>query len=559
VTLPVNSSSTNTFTVTNGGVDPLTWTYSNSSSWINVQTTPQPVAGGSLQTVSFQVNSTGLAIGTYTGLVTVDAAGASGTPKTVVVTLEVQTSGSWNGTLDDYEGTMAGGYYNWGSLGYTNQSTTTFEGTHAMQLSLSGAASEGFGGILASVRDLTGYNTIRFRILNDTGVNKILRLRLKDNVAAGSSVYETGDITVASSSSWQTVEVPISSISNYISGTANGLDLASIAEYILAFNSQNPGTIYADYINAVMTTPAGAPRDLALIKSGNNAILSWQAPQAGAPATEYRIYRSTTSSNIVQPGNLLGTVSPSTLTYTNTGAVSTPDDYYYMVTAYSAPTEGPPSHAAYLLKTQLTLAPGAISNMYWCSIPYGTPYHKAIDMVNDINGSNTPGSSGTVIEIGRFDTATGLLETLTWYGDTWWDTTTGDSQGFSIVTGESYYVALVDSAYWIAAGQNNLDFSFDLAPVGTNMFWVSLPYNGDYTNARSIVEHMNQGLAVADYAVVEIGRYNPNGVGNEALTWYGDTWWDTVTGDDQGFAFNPGEGYYISVVNQLNNWVPRRK
>ena len=48
-----------------------------------------PVSGTGAGAISASVNTAGLAAGTYTGTVTVTAAGATGSPKTIAVTLTV--------------------------------------------------------------------------------------------------------------------------------------------------------------------------------------------------------------------------------------------------------------------------------------------------------------------------------------------------------------------------------------------------------------------------------------------------------------------------------------
>jgi len=300
------------------------------------------------------------------------------------------------------------------------------------------------------------------------------------------------------------------------------------------------------------------PRNLMAAKSGNDVILTWSAPAAGEPAGGgYHVYRGTSPSDI---GVRVGAdVLSGTLTVTDPGAIATPDSYYYVVRAYSGATESGPSNVGYLLKSNFTPAADAVSNMYWISIPYYSPYQRARDIANDINGARVPGNPGTCVEVGKFDPATGATETLTWYGDAWFDTVSADDQGFRITTGESYYVGITGNVSWISAGSDNPAFQFNLLPGGTNMYWISLPYHANYTNVRAIMDHINDGLTPENYRSIEIGKFNPQTGATETLTWYGDAWFDTITSNDQGFSFAPGEGYYISVPLPLNSWQPRRR
>ena len=71
--------------VSNTGGGTLNWTVSDNQTWLSVS----PVSGTGAAALSVSTNTAGLAAGTYTGTVTVTAAGATGSPKTVAVTLTV--------------------------------------------------------------------------------------------------------------------------------------------------------------------------------------------------------------------------------------------------------------------------------------------------------------------------------------------------------------------------------------------------------------------------------------------------------------------------------------
>jgi glucose/arabinose dehydrogenase len=77
-----------TVTVSNSGGGTLDFTTSDDASWLSVT----PAAGSAPKDVSVAVDTTGLASGTYTANVTVDSAGASGSPKVIPVTLTVSAA-----------------------------------------------------------------------------------------------------------------------------------------------------------------------------------------------------------------------------------------------------------------------------------------------------------------------------------------------------------------------------------------------------------------------------------------------------------------------------------
>jgi hypothetical protein len=73
------------FTVSNTGFGTLTFTATSDSPWLSVN----PGTGTAPQAVQASANITGLAVGTYTGHITVSAAGVQGSPATVTVNLTV--------------------------------------------------------------------------------------------------------------------------------------------------------------------------------------------------------------------------------------------------------------------------------------------------------------------------------------------------------------------------------------------------------------------------------------------------------------------------------------
>jgi len=72
--------------ITNAGAGALTWTASSRDYWLSVS----PASGNAPGTLSVSINPTNLAAGTYTSAIQITAAGASGSPASLAVTLTVQ-------------------------------------------------------------------------------------------------------------------------------------------------------------------------------------------------------------------------------------------------------------------------------------------------------------------------------------------------------------------------------------------------------------------------------------------------------------------------------------
>ncbi|HZN92349.1 MAG TPA: S8 family serine peptidase, partial [Myxococcales bacterium] len=74
-------------TVGNSGGGSLTWSASDNASWLTLSAT----GGTAPSSTTLSVNTSGLAAGTYTGAITISAAGATNSPVSVPVTLAVST------------------------------------------------------------------------------------------------------------------------------------------------------------------------------------------------------------------------------------------------------------------------------------------------------------------------------------------------------------------------------------------------------------------------------------------------------------------------------------
>src|SRR5439155_1532046 len=78
-----SSPAAKTLAVSNTGGGSMDWTASDGAAWLSVS----PTSGTNAGTITVTPSTTGLAAGTYTTDVTVTASGATGSPKTIPVTL----------------------------------------------------------------------------------------------------------------------------------------------------------------------------------------------------------------------------------------------------------------------------------------------------------------------------------------------------------------------------------------------------------------------------------------------------------------------------------------
>src|SRR5262249_6785900 len=72
-----------TVSVANTGGQTLTYTASDDASWLSLS----PTSGTAPKDISASIDTTGLSAGTYTATITITAPGATGSPKTIPVTL----------------------------------------------------------------------------------------------------------------------------------------------------------------------------------------------------------------------------------------------------------------------------------------------------------------------------------------------------------------------------------------------------------------------------------------------------------------------------------------
>jgi hypothetical protein len=113
--------------VTNGGTGSLSWTASANQPWLTVA----PASGTAPSTTAVTASVAGLAAGTYTGAVTITAAGASGSPRSIGVTFTVAGAAPPDTTPPTVTLTAPAG-------GATVSGTTTLSATAADDVGVAG-------------------------------------------------------------------------------------------------------------------------------------------------------------------------------------------------------------------------------------------------------------------------------------------------------------------------------------------------------------------------------------------------------------------------------------
>ncbi len=97
------------FTVRNAGIGTLSYTLSDTASWLSLS----PTAGtstGEADPIAVTFNSSGLAAGTYLAMITVTGAGATGSPRTIGVSLTISSPPQFQISRGALEAVVAHGY-----------------------------------------------------------------------------------------------------------------------------------------------------------------------------------------------------------------------------------------------------------------------------------------------------------------------------------------------------------------------------------------------------------------------------------------------------------------
>jgi len=299
------------------------------------------------------------------------------------------------------------------------------------------------------------------------------------------------------------------------------------------------------------------PLNLISTKSGNNAILTWTAPASGEPTGGYRVFRGISPTTITT--QIGSDVAAGTHTLTDTGAVTTPDSYYYVVKAFSGSTVSGPSNVAYLIKQHFIYNDPStnLANKHWVSIPYKTTYASINDILIDINGQASAGvpNGFPITSIVRRNPTTQLYESATYNDVLGWLIDPGPNAA-PIVTGEGYEVTVDRTCTVTFAGAHDPNFSFNLAYNGAdhgNKHWISIPYMSTYADGQVLVNSVNAGNTVPGTAN-SIVRWNPTTQQFESVSYNDVLGWLNDPGPN-AFPIITGEAFEVTI-NASTTWKP---
>ncbi|MDI6731200.1 MAG: IPT/TIG domain-containing protein [Candidatus Margulisbacteria bacterium] len=192
-------------------------------------------------------------------------------------------------------------------------------------------------------------------------------------------------------------------------------------------------------------------------------------------------------------------------------------------------------------------------NVFWISLPYINSYYTASGLASAINTALGEGadSGNKVTIIGRWDGETQSYEDYVYYAGLGW----GGSD-FALVTGEAVYVNIAADINMTLTGYHDPSYAFNINydPSRGNIHWISLPYEGNYTDATSIIADVNAAMGYSPTSgdiVSIIGRWNGSTQSYEDYVYYAGLGWGGTS-----FTFISGEGYYINTAATISNWQP---
>lgn len=298
----------------------------------------------------------------------------------------------------------------------------------------------------------------------------------------------------------------------------------------------------------LLAPPPTAVPGLTAAKSGSNVVLRWSPVNTDSignsftPA-RYNVYRGAAPDFLPDTAGKTNRIGTATGTsYTDAGAVSSPADYYYRVTAESESGRESYGLSALGIKaTQSYAFQAGQQNVYWISIPYLSGMPDAQTLVNDLNRGPFP---GPVRRIQRLDPATQSVQSLEFQYGAW----VGDN--FPIAAGEAYAVTLSANLSTPLVGAHNpsLGLNFSFRTTTGNLHWVGLPYHATYADASSLLAHLNGGATPA--RVSKIVRFDPATGQPSGYLHYDGQWLGN------NFGIVPGQGYGIVLRDNVSGWRP---
>jgi hypothetical protein len=192
-------------------------------------------------------------------------------------------------------------------------------------------------------------------------------------------------------------------------------------------------------------------------------------------------------------------------------------------------------------------------NIHWISLAYVNAFANSSDIIAKINADHgLPADSGDkVSQIGRWDGATQSYITYDHLGFLGWSGT-----DFAVVTGEAIFLNIASDVNATLPGTHDPAFGIDLVHNTTigNIFWISIPKTGDFTNAAAIIADINANegeAADSGDVVTQIGRWDGTTQSYETWDHLGFLGWSGIN-----FGFVSGEGYFVNVAADVTDWRP---
>lgn len=338
-----------TLTISNTGAGTLSWTVSENAPWLTLNT----LSGTGAGTVVLNVNTAGMAAGSYSAPVTVTATGATNTPQTVVVTLSLTAPAVSTITLAPtsltFSATQGGSNPAGQAVTISNSGTGTLSwsvSTTAAWLSLSPLAGTAPGSftVTTNVSGLAaGTYTSTIAVTGSGATNSPQSIPVTLTITAAPTVTlnvnpasldftatqgaanpANQSLTVSSNTSW-TVSTTGSWLTVTPTSASNNGTLTASVNTATATVGTNSGTItitgggITRTVNVTLTLNSTAT---------SSAILTW-TPNTETDLSSYRVYRSTTPGVY---GAAIATVPAGTAAYTATG-LQVGNTYYFRITA----------------------------------------------------------------------------------------------------------------------------------------------------------------------------------------------------------------------------------
>jgi hypothetical protein len=307
--------------------------------------------------------------------------------------------------------------------------------------------------------------------------------------------------------------------------------------------NSNYDVYYNHCILDTIMGPPVAPYIDQVDKSTNDVVLTWNKITSDtigyvSPVDGYIVYRDTLPNFKPASSDSIGFVTQPDTTFTDSAALASSDDYYYLVKVVDTTNaKSKKSNMGYKHNTFFNENP-ATSDKNWVSLPWHSEYSDVSDLTDDLSPAGDPLTKMTNLRDDQY------YESWLW-DDLFMEWTGTD---YDIISGRGYEMVPMTDTSLFLVGSNNPDglISLNENPGTTDKNWVSIPYNAVYSTVSDITD-----------------EYSPSGdplikITNLRDDQLYDSWtWDELFQEWQGtdFDITPGRGYeFVTVVD--TTWNP---